>query len=211
MVVAAVGLLLLGGGRTLTWITAGALEVGALLVVYMTTDVSPGARWGARGVAALAVIVLGTSMLGPDHATRISVGLVGATLTAILALTLLRAIAVQPVVDSRTILGAITVYVVIGLLFAQLYGATAAWQGTFFANAPETTIADYTYYSYVTLTTVGYGDFVPATHAGRTMAIAEAMIGQLYLVTVLAVIVSNLGRQHSRGDNHRPTEDAEDE
>jgi voltage-gated potassium channel Kch len=54
---------------------------------------------------------------------------------------------------------------------------------------------DFLYFSLSTLTTTGYGDFSAATDLGRAVAVTEALIGQMYLVTVLAVIVSNVGRE----------------
>ncbi|MFM7551963.1 MAG: potassium channel family protein, partial [Actinomycetota bacterium] len=53
------------------------------------------------------------------------------------------------------------------------------------------------YFSYITLATVGYGDFTAADAVGRLLAMLEGLVGQLYLVTVLALIVSNLGRQRN--------------
>ena len=55
-------------------------------------------------------------------------------------------------------------------------------------------VATFLYFSYITLCTIGYGDFAPAFSAGRFSAVAEGLIGQLYLVTFLAMIVANLGR-----------------
>ena len=54
--------------------------------------------------------------------------------------------------------------------------------------------ADFLYFSYVTLTTVGYGDLTAAGGFGRAVAVLEALLGQVYLVTVVALLVSNLGR-----------------
>ena len=59
------------------------------------------------------------------------------------------------------------------------------------ANA---TTSDYLYFSFTTMTTTGYGDLTAATDLGRSFAITEQLIGQIYLVTVVAVIVGNLSR-----------------
>ena len=53
------------------------------------------------------------------------------------------------------------------------------------------------YFSFVTITTVGYGDFTAATDLGRSLAITEALIGQIYLVTVVAAIVGGLGARRA--------------
>ena len=52
------------------------------------------------------------------------------------------------------------------------------------------------YFSYVTLSTVGYGDFTADNDGGRTLAMLEALLGQAFLVTIVAMVVANLGREH---------------
>ena len=64
-------------------------------------------------------------------------------------------------------------------------------------RASTADISDYLYFSFATLTTVGYGDLAAATDLGRSVAIAEALIGQIYLVTVVAVIVGSLSRRRA--------------
>jgi voltage-gated potassium channel Kch len=64
----------------------------------------------------------------------------------------------------------------------------------FFVQTQKATTADYLYFSYVTQTTLGYGDFTAAAGLGRALAVLEALIGQIFLVTVVALLVSNLGR-----------------
>jgi uncharacterized membrane protein len=70
--------------------------------------------------------------------------------------------------------------------------------GRFFASTSNPTTVDYVYFSYSTLATVGYGDLVAKTGLGRMLAVCEALLGQIYLVTVIAVIVGNLGRPGRR-------------
>jgi voltage-gated potassium channel Kch len=57
---------------------------------------------------------------------------------------------------------------------------------------------DFLYFSYVTLTTVGYGDLTAAGDLGRMLAVTEALLGQLYLVTVVALVIGNIGRERTR-------------
>ena len=64
----------------------------------------------------------------------------------------------------------------------------------FFAQEANPTSASYLYFAYVTLTTVGYGDLTASGNLGRALAVLDALLGQIYLVTVVALLVSRLGR-----------------
>src|SRR6266576_787314 len=103
------------------------------------------------------------------------------------------------------ITGAICIYVLLGMLWAFVYQAmTALGSSQFFAQTSTPTSADDLYFSFVTLTTVGYGDLTPATSLGRSFAVLEALTGQIYLVTIVSVLVSRLGRAHP-GDRDAQT------
>jgi hypothetical protein len=103
------------------------------------------------------------------------------------------------VIDSHTVLGAICIYVLLGMLWAFLFTAIdETTSGPFFAQTSASSTADFLYFSYVTLTTVGYGDLTAVGGFGRAVAVLEALLGQVYLVTVVALLVSNLGRGRSR-------------
>ena len=67
--------------------------------------------------------------------------------------------------------------------------------GAFFAQHAAASSQNLLYFSFATITTSGYGDLTAATDVGRSLAIAEALIGQIYLVTVVAAIVGGLGRR----------------
>jgi hypothetical protein len=97
-------------------------------------------------------------------------------------------------VDVQTVLGAISIYIFLGMFYAFAYQAVGNL-GTepFFVQMKTASIADYLYFSFVTLTTTGYGDLTAAGGLGRAMAVTEALIGQIYLVTVIALLVSQLG------------------
>jgi hypothetical protein len=98
-------------------------------------------------------------------------------------------------VTIETVLGALCVYLLIGLMFANVYAVLEMSTGQgFFVQMEDATFADFVYFSYVTQATVGYGDLTAATTPGRMLAVANGLLGQIYLVTVVAIIVGNLGR-----------------
>jgi hypothetical protein len=126
-------------------------------------------------------------------------------------------------VEFRTILGAISVYTVLGLLFSYLYDAIERIQsGPFFEGVTHPSSSDFLFFSYTTLTTTGYGDLVPGGQPGRMVAGIEMMVGQIFLVTLVAGLVSlwrpgdalrrrreeREVRQESRASDARPADSA---
>lgn len=107
-------------------------------------------------------------------------------------------------VDVHTVAGAVCIYVLLGMMFSFAYAAIDAIDGSdFFVQTSHATLPNFLYFSFITQTTVGYGDFTAAGNLGRALASLEALIGQLYLVTVVAVLVSRIA-----GATRRPTEPA---
>jgi len=99
------------------------------------------------------------------------------------------------VVDIHTVMGALCIYVLLGMLWSFGFGAIGAFGSEpFFAQKTDANVADFLYFSFVTLTTVGYGDLTAASGIGRAVAVIEALTGQLYLVTVVALVVSRMAR-----------------
>jgi len=120
----------------------------------------------------------------------------------------------RPRITLDTLAGALTAYLQIGLFFAALYRLlNLVDSDAFFGPGVETSAQTYQYFSFITLTTVGYGDYTPATELGQTLASVEAIFGQVFLVTVVALTVSNLGRElpHRRGLHPEEESDAPDE
>ena len=101
-------------------------------------------------------------------------------------------------VSGATVLGALCVYLLIGLTFYSLFGFIDVVSADGLFASGDATSLDFLYFSFVTLTTVGYGDLVAADSLGRMFAISEALIGQLYLVTVVALVVGNIGARRER-------------
>jgi uncharacterized membrane protein len=96
-----------------------------------------------------------------------------------------------------TLSGVLSIYLLVGMFFSFLYAAIqAADDDGFFAQVSDPERSDFLYFSYITLSTTGYGDLTPAADLGRTVAVTEALFGQIYLVTIVALIVANLRPRH---------------
>jgi hypothetical protein len=102
-------------------------------------------------------------------------------------------------IGTETILGAVCVYVLLGIAFSGIYAAIDDFDhGSFFAQSDvAATNVEFLYFSFVTLTTLGYGDLSPATDAGQVIVTFEALLGQVFLVTLVARLVSMYGVQRA--------------
>jgi hypothetical protein len=114
-----------------------------------------------------------------------------------------RRISTHRVITVETVMGAVSVYLLIGMSFAFMYSGIAYLSGApFFSGQSTATINDYLFFSYSTLTTVGYGNLVPEGTVGQTFAMLEALFGQIYLVIVVARLVSLWGQERPRSVPH---------
>ena len=110
-----------------------------------------------------------------------------------IAAGLLRDMRAAGQVTAETLSGVLSIYLLAGMFFSFAFAAVGALgDEPFFAEVANPNRSDYLYFSYTTLTTTGFGDFTAATELGRTLAVVEALVGQIYLVTIVALIVSNL-------------------
>jgi hypothetical protein len=101
-------------------------------------------------------------------------------------------------VSIETMFGAVCVYILIGLFFSSLFigialASAAHNLGPFLAQPGPHNSSDYVYLSFVTLTTVGFGDLTPYTDLARSVVVLEALIGQIFLVTLVARLVTLFG------------------
>jgi len=104
---------------------------------------------------------------------------------------IVRHIAFRPQVDQETMLGALCAYLLIGMAFAFTYRLIGVIQTPpFFGANGIGTLSQDLFFSFITLTTTGYGNLVPAANPGQTLAVFEALIGQLFLVTAVGKIVT---------------------
>jgi voltage-gated potassium channel len=122
-------------------------------------------------------------------------------LVLIAPLVILSRIMRHEVIGMETIMGALCVYVLLGIGFAGIYAAINDVEPLgFFAQPGPKTNVDFLYFSFITQTTVGYGDFTPGTDTGRVIVTFEALIGQVFLVTLVARLVSMYGTARRRLD-----------
>ncbi len=103
-----------------------------------------------------------------------------------------RSLRAQGGVTLQAVAGVLCLYLLLGMGFAFVYGAIGNINGHFFAGGQAATGAHTLYFSFTTLTTVGYGDYTARSNLGHTLSVSEGLIGQIYLVTIVSVIVSNL-------------------
>jgi hypothetical protein len=149
-------------------------------------------------LALTVVVVLGAvSVREAEWATALAEGPLLLILVALYALTPVMIVAHvvrRPGVDRQTLYGGVAAYLLIGMTYAFAYVALGEYPGSapFFGAQGDGTTAQCLFFSFTTLTTTGYGDLVPAGNPGQTLAISEAVLGQLFLVTALGKIVSNL-------------------
>ncbi|MGO9819512.1 MAG: potassium channel family protein [Solirubrobacteraceae bacterium] len=95
-------------------------------------------------------------------------------------------------VTIEAVFGVLCLYLLIGMFFAFVYATIGRIRGSFFTEHVAVSAANCLYFSFTTLTTTGYGDLTAASNLGHTLSVSEALVGQIYLVTVVALIVSNL-------------------
>ena len=149
-------------------VVRGAILISALTVLLAIVGAATGAEVWLNVSSAVQVLLLAVAMAA-----------------------VLRRVIANAGADSRTILGAISVYTVLGLLFTFLYVFVARVQsGPFFEGHPHARGSDFIFFSYTTLTTTGFGDLVPAGQPGRMLTGLEMLTGQIFLVTLVAGLVS---------------------
>ena len=174
-----------------TWLKIAAVLVQGGVVLF--------AFRAALVVVPLAVILGIAGRIGDSRPAEEVAAAINLVLPAAAIVALGRRIVVEPFVSSRTIIGLLCVYLLIGMTFAATYITIAVVSDEpFFVQTDHAQPVDFTYFSLVTLATVGYGDFTAANPMPRMLAAIEGLTGQLYLVTVVAVAVSRVRTRRDR-------------
>ncbi len=193
----------LASGPTGDWVrpVTVALQGTTLLAALLASKVSRGLIRFSFVVVLIGLVAAIVTLGGDESATGGTVAVLNVLLVAAAPAAIVHSIWRRRVIDVHTVLGALCIYVMLGMMWAYGYTAISAFSsGSFFAQQASASTADFLYFSYVTLTTVGYGDLTARSGFARAVAVLEALFGQIYLVTVVALLVANLGR----GRTHLP-------
>jgi hypothetical protein len=168
------------------------IATSATSVVALTSANAPqrlvrAALWLSALTILFAVIAAGSGAdIWLNFASAVQISLLGVAMVAVLIRVL-----TTPEVNLRTILGAISFYTALGILFSFVYDGIARLQsGAFFEGHPTVHHGDFLFFSYTTLTTTGFGNLVPAAQPGKMISGLEMMFGQIFLVTMVAGLVS---------------------
>jgi hypothetical protein len=175
------------------------LQALTLVAAVRASGVYP--RGGRLAALAAVVVVVGSAILWlvrgdyPPAPSAIVSGLLVAVAPVVIARGLVADLRERREVSGATLAGVLAIYLLAGMFFSFLYGVVGAVDpDVLFAQVATSDREDQLYFSFVTLTTVGYGDLSPAGGVPRAFAVTEMLIGQIYLVTIVSLIVSNLGR-----------------
>jgi hypothetical protein len=191
-----------GGPGAWQQIVTTALLGVTLLLALWAAEVRPRylrpAALVVAGVIALSVVEAIEGNID-GGATRIANGLLVVLAPPAIVIGVVRSLRARQAVTLEAVFGVLCVYLLVGMFFAFLYGAIDRLGGSpFFAGGEQATIARCLYYSFTTLTTVGYGDLTSRTNVGHTLSVSEALLGQIYLVTVVSLLVANLRPRRTR-------------
>ena len=155
----------------------------------------------------LAIVGIGLSLFGFGRASETATLLALGPFAAFLALSIwaaLRQVMYGPEMSSNRLMGVVCVYLLLGILWATLYAGVYRLDPTAFSGIESTEKTGLTlswvYYSFVTLTTLGYGDILPLSVAARVLAYSEAVFGVFYMATLVAMLVSAYSAEVSRKD-----------
>ena len=163
-----------------------------ILLLGLRSSPLPG-RWPLV-IAAVAVtgtaVAFSTSLAGTRTATGAE-DLWKALMLLLTVVMVVRRVLAKPTVTIQSIYGALSAYLIIGLMFAAGYAAIEhLGESDFFASSQPANTQTFQYFSFTTLTTLGYGDFTAAENGGRSIAVIEAMTGQVFLATLVARLVT---------------------
>lgn len=168
------------------------LQVVTVWFALRTSRSSRVIRRLADVVLAIALIIAAVDIAQGGDTTLRGLPVLSAILYFIAPISVLRHLIVRREIDQETILGALAAYLLIGMCFAFVYRSVGLYQaGDFFGSQGDGSMPQVLFFSFTTLTTTGYGNLVPAANPGQSLAVAEMLIGQLFLITAFGKVVNS--------------------
>ena len=193
-------IVVLASGQDQIWTRPGGLGLTSAVLLYTLATSGAHRRVFVAVLVGLAIIFLisvGEAVtFGRSTQGVADVFMLG--LVVVTQVVIARRVLSHPVISFNTVAGALCIYLLVGFCFATIFRLFPAFGLGQFFTTPHTSTLDFLWFSYVTLTTVGYGDLIPRTGVGKMLAVTEALLGQIYLVTIVALLVSNIGRPRRR-------------
>lgn len=177
----------------------------ALVATFRAAEARPGVRAPASILIIIAILVAWFQAVlieQVDHSVVPAMAVILVVVaTPVIVFGLIRQAERDGGITVHTMVGTVCIYLLLSLGFASLFAAIGIRSGeAFFTQGIEwNSLRDCLYYSLTTITTVGIGDLTPATDLGRSLTATEALIGQIYIVTVVALVVSQIGRRRIPG------------
>jgi hypothetical protein len=180
------------------WGAIGSTLLAAAALVVAISDPSTGHRITRRhAIQILACVALAPLVLVVNSAEVLALTFllpVVLLVTATLPVTITRVVRHRRVTH-ETVLGALCAYVLLGLLFAFVFLAIEELSGPFFAQPGEHPQSEYLYFSFITLTTLGLSASTPSVGLPQALTALEALVGSIFLVTLVARLVTLWVRQ----------------
>jgi hypothetical protein len=181
------------------WGAIGSTVLAAAALVVAISDPEAGHHVNRRqAVSIVACVALAPIVLIVNSASILALTYllpVGLLVTATLPVTLSRVLQHRRITH-ETVLGALCSYVLLGLLFAFCYLAVDSLRDApFFVQPGPHVQSEFLYFSFVSLTTLGFGDLSPAVGLPQALTVVEALLGQVFLVTLVARLVTLWVRQ----------------
>jgi hypothetical protein len=168
-------------------VVAAGLQLAALVIGFLATGLRRDHKW-LGWFAVLGVVAMVLLAIKGDTSSGIGEIAGGIVLGGLLVAILDRVLRHERV-TIQTLFGAVCAYFLIGLMFSAVYGALDDLTSTpLFGDQVDQSV--FSYFSFTTLTTVGFGDYTATTDLGRRIAVIEAVIGQVFIATTLARLVS---------------------
>jgi hypothetical protein len=161
-------------------------------LVFRVSHARPSIRRATNFLLGLAAVTAIATLFGLGGGDGPLLSAASCVLYFVAPVAIVRHLISRRMIDVETILGAIAAYLLIGMFFAFAYHLVGTVQnGPFFGADGEGTLSEDLFFSFTTMLTIGFGNLVPARNPGQTMAVAEGLTGQLFLVVAVAKAVSS--------------------